>query len=96
MLAPRAGEATAWTMHIDLDVAGPEELPSGNTPAPHWPPRQRLLEAINAAAASVPLGGITLAVYNPQHDPEGRGARLGIDAVIAAVDGAVEYTAAHQ
>jgi arginase len=38
-LSPRAAEADGWYIHLDLDVAGPEELPGGMTPAPHWPPR---------------------------------------------------------
>src|SRR6266571_5553177 len=49
----RTAEATAWYVHIDLDVAGPEELPGGMTPAPHWPPRPHLLEAVGAATRSV-------------------------------------------
>ncbi len=44
-LRPRAHEAAAWYMHIDLDVAGPEECPGGFTPAPYWPPREHILEA---------------------------------------------------
>src|SRR6266571_5764395 len=33
-LRPRANEAKAWYLHIDLDVAGPEENPGNLTPAP--------------------------------------------------------------
>src|SRR5947209_7669937 len=28
-LSPRAAEANGWYVHLDLDVAGPEELPGG-------------------------------------------------------------------
>jgi hypothetical protein len=38
LLAPRAVAAPGWYMHLDLDVAGPEELPGALTPAPHSPP----------------------------------------------------------
>ena len=34
-LSPRADEAKVWYLHVDLDVAGPEEVPGGLTPAPH-------------------------------------------------------------
>ena len=41
-LQPRAGAAPAWYLHFDVDVAGPVEAPGGMTPAPYWPPRERL------------------------------------------------------
>ncbi len=81
-LRPRANEATAWYMHIDLDVAGPEEVPGGLTPAPHWPPRQHIIEAARAAAQVA-----SLAVYNPAGDVNGRGAHFGLDMAMAIVEG---------
>ena len=45
-LRPRSAEARGWYLHLDLDVAGPEELPGGMTPAPYWPPRHHLIEAV--------------------------------------------------
>ena len=45
-LKARANEASAWYLHLDLDVAGPEECPGSFTPAPYWPPRERILEAV--------------------------------------------------
>ena len=47
-LRPRSAEARGWYLHLDLDVAGPEELPGGMTPAPYWPPRHHLIEAVGA------------------------------------------------
>ncbi|HZU12974.1 MAG TPA: arginase family protein [Chloroflexota bacterium] len=85
LLAPRAGEADAWYLHVDLDVAGPEEVPGGHTPAPHWPPREQLIEAIAAAAWTVPVRVLALAAYNPAGDPERRGARFAVDVALAAV-----------
>jgi arginase len=85
-LGPRATEANGWYVHLDLDVAGPEELPGGMTPAPYWPPRAHLLEAVGAATRSVPVQVLTVAVYNPTYDQDGRGARLAIDTAMAVID----------
>jgi arginase len=86
-LQPRATEAKAWYLHIDLDVAGPEENPGNLTPAPHWPPRQHIIEAARATAQTVPVKVASLAVYNPAGDFDGRGARLGLDIAMAIVEG---------
>lgn len=85
-LRPRANEAPAWYLHIDLDVAGPEEVPGGLTPAPYWPPRAHLIEAVGAAAQSVPVRALSLAVYDPGGDPAGRGARFALEMVQAAIE----------
>jgi arginase len=85
LLRERAGEAERWYLHLDLDVAGPEEAPGGLTPAPHWPPRGHLIEAAAAVADTVPVAVIGLAAYNPAGDPERRGARFAIDMVVAAL-----------
>jgi len=83
VLRQRAGEAGAWYLHMDLDVAGPEELPGGMTPAPYWPPRQHLLEAVRATVQSLPVRVASIAVYNPAGDRDGRGLRLGLDIAMA-------------
>ncbi len=85
-LKPRSAEAKGWYMHLDLDVAGPEELPGGMTPAPYWPPRHALIECVGAAARSVKVNVLSLAVYNPALDSDGRGLRLGLDMSMAAID----------
>ncbi len=82
-LQQRAGEAGAWHLHMDLDVAGPEELPGGMTPAPSWPPRQHLLEAVRATVQTVLVRVASIAVYNPSGDRDGRGLRLGLDIAMA-------------
>lgn len=85
-LAPRAGEANAWYVHLDLDVGGPEESPGGLTPAPFWPPRAHLLEAVGAATRAVPVKVASLAVYNPASDNTGRGYQFGVDMALAVID----------
>jgi arginase family enzyme len=89
-LQQRANQAKAWYMHIDLDVAGPEENPGNLTPAPHWPPRQHIIEAARAAAQTVPVRVASLAVYNPAGDVNGRGVRFGLDIAIAIIEGVAE------
>jgi arginase len=85
LLAPRASAAPGWYMHIDLDVAGTEEVPGPLTPAPHWPPRAALLASIAAAARAVPLRCLGLAAYDPGGDPERRGARLAVEMAVTAL-----------
>jgi arginase len=84
-LRPRAREATAWYLHIDVDVAGPEVVPGGHTPAPYWPPREHLIAAAAAVARTVPVRVASLAAYNPTTDPEGLGAAFGIDMLTSIV-----------
>ncbi len=85
LLAPRAGAAPGWYMHIDLDVAGPDELPGALTPAPNWPTRAALVASVTAAARAVPLRCLGIAAYDPSGDPERRGARLAADLAVAAL-----------
>jgi len=84
-LRPRANEAAAWYLHIDLDVAGPEECPGSFTPAPYWPPREHILEAAKETVQIMPVKVASLAVYNPSADSDGRGARFGLDMALAIV-----------
>jgi arginase len=86
LLAPMAAQATGWYVHLDVDVAGPEESPGGLTPAPQWPPRESLMRAARATADAVPVRVVGLAAYNPNGDPERRGARFAIDMALAVVD----------
>jgi arginase len=86
-LRHRANEAQAWYLHIDLDVGGPEENPGNLTPAPHWPPRQHIIEAARSATQTVSVKVASLAVYNPAGDANGRGARFGLDMAMAIVGG---------
>jgi arginase len=85
-LAPRASEANAWYVHLDLDVGGPEESPSGLTPALFWAPRAHLIEAVGAATRAVPVKVASLAVYNPTGDTEGRGYQFGADMALAVIE----------
>src|SRR2546421_10543899 len=85
-LRPRSAEARGWYLHLDLVVAGPEEVPGGMTPTPYWPPRHHLIEAVGAATRSVATHVLGLAVYNPAQDSDGRGARLGLDMAMNVIN----------
>jgi arginase len=85
-LTDRRAAAPAWYVHVDLDVAGPEEAPGGLTPAPHWPARAALIAAAQRTGAVLRPAVVGLAAYNPGGDPSGRGARFGIDMARALLD----------
>jgi arginase len=82
-LGARAEAADAWYVHLDLDVAGPDIVPSALTPAPHWPLRSHLVEAAAATARAVPCRAMGLAAYDPAGDSERRGAAFAIDMALA-------------
>jgi arginase len=86
LLKPIAKKARGWYLHYDMDVSGTDEVPGAHTPAPHWPPRQELLDSVAAAARAVPLSCFGLAAYDPGGDPQRKGAQLGIEIVCAALD----------
>ena len=58
---------------------------TGFTPAPYWPPRQRILEAARVAFQTLLVRVASLAVYNPAADTDGRGVRFGLDMAMAMV-----------
>jgi arginase len=86
LLKKRARNATGWYLHYDMDVSGTDEVPGAHTPAPHWPPRQELIDSVAAAAKSVRLRCFGLAAYDPGGDPQRKGAQLGIELLCAALD----------
>jgi arginase len=85
-LTPRASEADAWYIHLDLDVGGPAESPGGLTPAPFWAPREHLIESVGAATRTVPVKVASLAVYNPGGDHDRRGYQFGVDMALAVIE----------
>ena len=87
LLSARAHEAAAWYLHLDVDVAGPAEVPGGLTPTPNAPSRDSLRAAIRAAAGAVNVRAVALATYNPSSDDDGRGARFGLDMLEAMLTG---------
>lgn len=85
-LGPRAGAAPAWYLHMDPDVAGPEAVPGGHTPAPYWPPRDKILRAVAETARRVNVRAFNPGFVDPGGDPEGRAAAFCIDVALTVVD----------
>ncbi|WP_167041133.1 arginase family protein [Salinibacterium sp. ZJ454] len=69
----------SWWLHVDLDVLDPEHFPAQRVPgAPDEPggltPDQ--LAAVMVSAAQHPgLAGLSIAIYDPDQDVDGAGAR---------------------
>lgn len=68
LLCVRAAEAVTWYIHLDVDVAGPEIVPSALTPAPHSPPRRRAVPVrAMASPPTIPLATLSgMAIRSPQ------------------------------
>lgn len=88
LLKPLTANADAWYLHFDIDVSGPEEVPGAHTPAPHWPTRHELREAVAATARTLPVKVFGMAAYNPGTDLARKGAQLGVEMILTAVDAA--------
>jgi arginase family enzyme len=68
-----------WWPHVDLDVLATEELSAVDYPQPGGLTWQQLGE-ITMAALTVPgCAGWTVAIYNPDLDPDGRQAARIVD-----------------
>ena len=91
-LDARREAAPSWYLHIDMDVAGPE-APGVVTPAPYWPTRAALIDAVTVTAQTVPLAAMALSSINPPGDPEARAPRLGRDLAVAVADAMDEMAA---
>ncbi len=87
LLMPRNKNADAWYLHLDVDVAGPQEVPGGMTPSLKAPSRNALRSAIRSAARTLKPRALSLATYNPTSDPDGRGARFGLNMLEAMLEG---------
>jgi arginase len=92
LLAPRNKNSACWYLHLDVDVAGPQEVPGGMTPSLKSPTRDALRSAIRSAARTLKPRALSLATYNPTSDPDGRGARFGLDMLEAMLDGIQDST----
>jgi arginase len=71
--------AASWWLHVDLDVLASRELGAVDYPQPGGLSWQQLRD-LTAAALAVPgCVGWTVAIYNPDLDPGGGGARRIVD-----------------
>jgi len=66
--------ATAFWLHLDLDVLRIEELAAVDYPQPGGLTWQELRE-VGASALTAPgCAGVSIVIYNPDKDQDGRGA----------------------
>jgi arginase len=80
-----SGSARRWWLHVDLDVLDPLAFPAQGLPdVPDDPGGLRpaaLTAALRAAAGAGGCVGLSLAIYDPDQDPDRSGARLVVDLV---------------
>lgn len=83
--------ATAGTagfgISIDLDAVTPEEAPGVGTPVPDGITGRELAQALERIGGRPDLLAVELVEYLPRLDPDGRSARVAIDALAAALCG---------
>jgi arginase len=72
---------------VDLDVVSPEEAPGVGTPVPQGISGAQLTRALGGIGGRPDLLGVELVEYLPRLDPDGRSARVAIDALAAALCG---------
>jgi arginase len=86
-----AAAAPRWWLHVDLDVLDPVAFPAQGLPDVDDDPGglspAQLTTALTAAAAGGGCAGFSVAIYDPDQDPDRSGARQVVDLVgaVAAV-----------
>lgn len=82
--------AGSWWMHVDLDVLDPVEFPAQGLPDVEDEPGgltwEQLTELLVAAVGAGGCLGLSLAIYDPEQDPDRAGARriVGLVGEVAA------------
>src|SRR5687767_7366410 len=91
VLAEALAIATAGTegfgVSVDLDVVTPEEAPGVGTPVAGGIGGAQLARALAGIGGRADLVAVELVEYAPRLDPDGRSARVAIDALVAALCG---------
>jgi arginase len=72
---------------VDLDVVTPDDAPGVGTPEPGGIAGAQLAQALRRIGGRADLLGVELVEYLPRLDPDGRSARVAIDALAAALCG---------
>lgn len=77
--------AGRWWLHVDLDVLDPEEFPAQGVPGvadePGGLTRAQLAALLLAATGEGGCAGLSVAIYDPDQDPDGSGARAVVELV---------------
>jgi arginase len=79
--------ADRWWLHVDLDVLDPDELPAQGLPdvgdEPGGLTRAQLATLLSAAAGAGSCAGLSVAIYDPDQNSDGSGARAVVELVAA-------------
>lgn len=86
-LAIATAGSAGFGISIDLDVVTPEEAPGVGTPVPGGIPGPQLARALERIGGRPDLLCVELVEYLPRLDPDGRSAKVAIDALAAALCG---------
>lgn len=71
-------DADAYGVTLDVDAIDPREAPGVSVPSGNGLSGAELAEALRGLARDSALAALEIAEYNPEHDPDGRTARLVI------------------
>jgi arginase len=77
--------ADRWWLHVDLDVLDPVEFPAQGLPDvaddPGGLTGAQLATLLSTAAAAGGCAGLSLAIYDPDQDPDRSGARTVVELI---------------
>ncbi len=93
-LAGLANRVDVVHLHVDLDVYDPSIAPANDYAAPGGLSAGEVLDLLERTASRVPVASLTLASYDPAHDPEGRLRTTALDLLEAVVARATPLTRA--
>ncbi len=71
-------ETAAFGISIDLDAIDPRDAPGVSTPSAGGIGGEELVLALRGIGQEAQLAAIEIAEFNPDHDPDGRTARLAV------------------
>jgi len=89
-LAHLHADAREFVLHLDLDVIAQEEFSAVNVPGSGGLRFEDVRVALSEFARHKNLLGLSVAQYNPDKDPDGRGAKKVVDLLVEALSARLE------
>jgi arginase len=74
--------ADAYWVHLDVDVLHEDHMPAVDSPNPFGITPDELAAILSELLASPSCAGLDVAIYDPERDPHGSGARMLADLVV--------------
>jgi arginase len=87
-------DAHEFVLHLDTDVIAVDEFPAVNVPGSGGLSLKDVRAALTEFAKHKNLLGLTVAQYNPDKDPDGRGAKKLVDLLVEALSARLEAPSA--